>query len=155
GNEGDGLRIALATLNTGRLTLPAATAGAAKLSLEICRKWSNAREQWGVPIGKHEVVAHGLADMAANAFAMESIADVVGALADSKAGGIRSEPAAAKEWNTERGWQLTDSGLQIRGGRGFETERSLRARGEAPVVMERMLRDSRINRIFEGSTEIM
>jgi len=155
GEEGSGLRIALATLNTGRLTLPAATAGAAKLSLEICRKWSLAREQWGLPIGQHEVIAHGIADMAATAFAMESNADVIGALADTPDRDIRLEAAAAKEWNTERGWQLTDSALQIRGGRGFETERSLRARGEPPIGLERMLRDSRINRIFEGSSEIM
>ncbi len=155
GEEGSGLRVALATLNTGRLTLPAATAGTAKATLELCRKWANARWQWGQPIGKHEAIANMLADMAASTYAMSSVADVVGALADRPDRDIRLEAAGAKEWNTTRGFELTDKALQIRGGRGFETEGSLAARGEAAIGVERMLRDCRINRIFEGSSEIM
>jgi alkylation response protein AidB-like acyl-CoA dehydrogenase len=155
GEEGDGLRIALATLNTGRLSLPAATAGAAKTALEVCRKWSQARKQWGGPIGQHEAVAQQLAHMASTTYAMDTLAKTLGALADRTDRDIRLEAAAAKEWNTTRGWELTDTALQIRGGRGYETEASLAARGEAPIGIERMLRDSRINRIFEGSSEIM
>lgn len=155
GDEGAGLKIALVTLNTGRLTLPATTTGVVERCIEIMRKWANARIQWGVPIGKHEAVAHKIADATAYAFAMESLAELVGHLADQPDYDLRLEAAAAKEWNTQRAWETLDDTLQVRGGRGFETEESLRARGEPPVGVERMMRDARINLVFEGSSEIM
>src|SRR4029077_1041998 len=155
GREGQGLKIALATLNTGRLTLPAVCAGAAKRCLEICRGWAAARVQWGAPIWKHEAIGHRIADMAGTALAVDSGATLAAALADRGGYDIRLEAAAAKEWNTVRAWELADQTLQIRGGRGYETESSLAGRGEAPIGVERMMRDLRINLIFEGSSEIM
>jgi alkylation response protein AidB-like acyl-CoA dehydrogenase len=155
GREGKGLSVALATLNTGRLALPAATAGGAKACLEISRKWSSARVQWGRPVGRHESISHMLADMAASVFAMESVVDVTTEMADREGYDIRLEAAAAKEWNTVRAWHILDDTLEIRGGRGYERESSLAARGEFPIGVERMMRDSRVNRIFEGSSEIM
>ena len=153
--EGKGLKIALVTLNTGRLTLPAVCCGLAKQCLTICRGWSAQRKQWGVPIWHHEAVGHQIAEMAATAFAMDSVYKLASQMADRGGYDIRLEAAAAKEWNSVRAWELVDTALQIRGGRGYETERSLAGRGEAPIPVERLLRDCRINLIFEGSSEIM
>ncbi|WP_438854412.1 acyl-CoA dehydrogenase family protein [Agromyces sp. M3QZ16-3] len=155
GQEGQGLKIALTTLNAGRLAIPAICAGAGKWSLKIAREWSTARVQWGRPVGEHAAVAHKVAFIAATTFALEAVVDLSGMLADEDRKDIRIEAALAKLWASEMGWRIADELVQIRGGRGFETAASLRARGERAVGAEQLLRDLRINRIFEGSTEIM
>jgi alkylation response protein AidB-like acyl-CoA dehydrogenase len=155
GGEGKGLRIALTTLNTGRLSLPAFCLSATKYSLKIAREWSAERKQWGQPIGRHDPVAQKLAWLAGTAFGLEAMLDVSSRLADDKRNDIRIEAALAKLYGSELGWTAVDEMVQIRGGRAYETAESLARRGEKPVPAEQMLRDMRINRIFEGSTEIM
>ncbi|MGH3376970.1 MAG: acyl-CoA dehydrogenase family protein, partial [Actinoallomurus sp.] len=155
GAEGLGLKIALTTLNTGRLSLPAVCAASTKWALKIAREWSNEREQWGKPVGQHEAVAQKIAYIAGMAYGLESLVDVCALMADNHDRDIRIEAALAKLFTSEMSWLAVDELIQVRGGRGFETAASLKARGEKPVGAEQVLRDLRINRIFEGSSEIM
>jgi alkylation response protein AidB-like acyl-CoA dehydrogenase len=155
GREGDGLKIALTTLNAGRLAIPALCTAAAKWSLKIGREWSAARVQWGRPVGEHAAVGTKLSFIAATTFALEAALDLSGAMCDEGRNDIRIEAALAKLWASEMSCQIADELVQIRGGRGYETAASLRARGERAVGAEQILRDLRINRIFEGSSEIM
>lgn len=155
GPEGAGLKIALTTLNTGRLSLPAMCVGAGKWCLKIAREWSSAREQWGRPVAYHEAVGSKISFIAATTFALEAVLDLSSQMADEDRNDIRIEAALAKLYGSEMACLMADELVQIRGGRGFETAESLAARGERAVPAEQILRDLRINRIFEGSTEIM
>jgi alkylation response protein AidB-like acyl-CoA dehydrogenase len=155
GREGDGLKIALTTLNVGRLALPATATGVAKWSVKIAREWSSDRVQWGKPIGKHEAIASKLAFMAATTYALEAVLELSGQMADEGRNDIRIEAALAKLWASEMAGVVADELMQIRGGRGYESAESLAARGERAAPVEQMVRDLRINRIFEGASEIM
>ena len=153
--RGGGLRLALRTLNIGRLTLPAACTAAIKQTLAMSRTWANERVQWGAPVGHHEAVAAKIADLATDLYAVESLTWLTSTMADREDVDIRLEAAMAKLYCTEAMWRAVDAGVQIRGGRGYETADSLRARGEVPMPMERLMRDARINLIIEGTSEIM
>jgi alkylation response protein AidB-like acyl-CoA dehydrogenase len=152
--EGLGLKMALKTLNTGRLTLPAACTGMAKRCLTFARQWGHERIQWGYPIGEHEAGAQKIALIASKTFAMEAMTWLTSHWADEERD-IRIEAAMAKLFCSEAAWEIVDVTMQLRGGRGYERAASLRARGEADYPIERMMRDCRINTIIEGTSDIM
>ncbi|MBN1688640.1 MAG: acyl-CoA dehydrogenase family protein [Candidatus Omnitrophica bacterium] len=153
--EGKGLKLALSTLNIGRLTMPAAVTAGAKWCIRVMRDWANNRVQWGAPVGKHEAVAAKIAGMSSTVFAMDAIANMAAAMVDQKKTDIRLEAALAKLFCTEASWRIVDGAMQVRGGRGYETVESLKGRGDQPYAVERLMRDMRINTIIEGTSQIM
>ncbi|HYX34204.1 MAG TPA: acyl-CoA dehydrogenase family protein [Oligoflexus sp.] len=155
GEVGHGLKLALATLNDGRLSIPALSAAATLELAGFCNLWGKSRVQWGRPVGSHEPGMQKLAYLNSVAYAMESLSSYTAQLSDAGSVDIRMEAAAAKLWATEEFWKALDAGIQLRGGRGYETDRSLEQRGETSLPLERWMRDTRVNRILEGSTEIM
>ena len=156
GGVGRGLKVALTTLNSGRLSIPASSIGVAKRALMIAREWGRDRIQWGVPIGQHAAVAEKIRRIAAHAFAMEAMLITTSCIVDrDKKADIRLEASMCKMWGTEKAWMCLDDLMQLRGGRGYENVESLKARGEKPYPVERLMRDNRVSMIFEGSSEIM
>tara|TARA_R110001592_G_scaffold226999_2_gene483222 strand:- start:189 stop:2165 length:1977 start_codon:yes stop_codon:yes gene_type:complete len=155
GKPGEGLKIALVTLNTGRLSIPATAAAGGKAAILAGSKWAAERNQWGAPIGKHQNTAQKVATIAADTLAMEAVTWLGCSMADQGGSDIRIEAAMAKYFTTVHGCKIADDFLQLRGGRGYETAESLAKRGEEPIPAERTVRDARIARIVEGTDEIM
>ena len=154
-DEGSGLRLALTTLNDGRLSIPAICAELGEEISEFCAQWSKSREQWGKNVGDHEAGSTKLANISAAAYAMTAFSNYCAALSDGGKLDMRMEAAGAKLFSTELSWKQIDEALQLRGGRGYETATSLQKRGEPSYPIERTLRDARINRIVEGTTDVM
>jgi acyl-CoA dehydrogenase family protein 9 len=145
GAVGKGFTVAVNVLNAGRLTLSAGCTSATKRMVGEMARYSEQRVQFGHPLAHFEITQRKLARFAADAYAADSMLGVLAALADNPNADYALEAACAKVFASELIWEAADEMVQIAGGRGFVK----------PYPYERILRDSRINRIFEGANEVL
>lgn len=145
GEVGEGFKLAMRILNSGRQGLSAGAAGGVRQCLRMAREWVTEREQFGRKLAGFELVQGKLAVLAADAYTAESVAYFTTGLYDRGDVDFALESAAAKVWNSEALDRAVDELVQLAGGRGF-------VKG---YPYERMYRDSRITRIFEGTNEIL
>ena len=145
GAVGKGFTVAVHVLNAGRLTLAAGCTSSAKALLGEMARYSEKRVQFGHPLAHFEITQRKLARFAADTYAADSMLGVLASLADNSSADFSLEAACAKVFASELIWDAADEMVQIAGGRGFVK----------PYPYERLLRDARINRIFEGANEVL
>jgi alkylation response protein AidB-like acyl-CoA dehydrogenase len=154
GDEGDGLRLGLAAMNAGRLSVTARAFGIAGECLRISRAWARSRRAAGGPLAADASAAARLARMESLVAQLSAVSARTGAWADAGVE-LRFESALAKLFSASAAWEAADIALQLRGGRGYETADSQRARGEKPEPIERLLRDARGLRVIEGTDDVL
>lgn len=145
GEEGAGFKIAMAVLNNGRTGLGGGSVGAMKRLIELAIAQTTQRKQFGKSISDFKLIKEKIALMTTLCFASESVVSVVGGLVDSGCEDFSVEAAISKVYASEALWTVADEALQIAGGNGFMKD----------YPYERVVRDCRINRIFEGTNEIL
>jgi acyl-CoA dehydrogenase family protein 9 len=145
GPRGGGFKVALNVLNSGRHGLAACCIGQAKLARDLAVAHAAEREQFGRPIAAFGMVKEMLAGMDADLYAMEAGTALTAGLIEDKRGETMLEAACCKMFATERLWAICNDALQVSGGTGFMRE----------YPYERILRDARINLIFEGTNQVL
>src|SRR5437762_1091519 len=144
GNQGDGLRLALQTLDVFRASVGAAACGMARRALDESLLHAKARQQFGKPLTGHQLIQEKLADMATELDAARLLVSRAAYLKDTGAERSTREASEAKLFATEAAARIIDQAVQIHGGTGL-------VRG---TVVERLYRDVRALRIYEGTSEI-
>lgn len=145
GQPGAGFQIAVHVLNSGRLGLGAACVGGMKRNLELASAWVLKREAFGSAISEFELIQSKVAQMAIDTFATESMVRLSAGMADRGVEDYGVEAAIGKVFGSEAMWRSADELVQMAGGRGYV----------GPFPYERILRDTRVNRIFEGTNEVL
>ena len=145
GEAGDGFRLALEILNSGRTNLASNCLGASRLILREAARYTSERQQFGKPIGEFQLIQEKLARCAQDVHALECMVFLTTGLADRHGVDLALESALCKVFGTEVLWSVVNDAVQCAGGNGFTTD----------YPFERMLRDARVNMIFEGTNEIL
>jgi alkylation response protein AidB-like acyl-CoA dehydrogenase len=145
GAVGRGFGVAVHVLNAGRLTLAAGCTGGTKRTLEQMATYSTQRVQFGHPLADFEITQRKMARMASDIYASDCMLGILASLVDRGDIDFSLEAACAKVFASEMVWRAADDMVQLAGGRGYVK----------PYPYERILRDSRINRIFEGANEVL
>jgi len=145
GGAGQGFKVAVETLNTGRTSLGAGSVGGSKVMIKLATEHATQRKQFKTRIADFEMIRHKIARMTATTYVLESMVYLTTGLIDRKVGDYSLEGACCKVFGTEVLWQNINDALQVAGGNGFMNE----------YPYGRALRDSRINMIFEGTNEIL